>query len=275
LKVGLIAGQGALPKAVVNGAKAAGHDIYLAQIEGALMAGLNGKSYRFGEFGKMTKDFKSQGVTHVCFAGNVARPDLTKIRPDFKTLKRLPGAIRAARQGDDALLRFVVETFEKDGFEIIAPQDLCKSLLMPAGHLGRHKIESAERKDAERAMKVALEIGRMDIGQAVVVCNGLVLAVEAQEGTDEMLRRVVALPETIRGKSDNRAGVLAKMVKPGQEDRVDLPTIGPQTVRLASEAGLSGIITEAGRAFVIDKEEVAALADEVNMFVVGLPPVGT
>lgn len=272
MKIGLLAGTGALPKAVVEGARALGHDVYLAQMEGLPLIGLEGKTYRFGEFGKIIKDFKSEKVTHVCFAGNVGRPDLTKIRPDFQTLKRLPSAIRAARSGDDALLKFVVSNFEKEGFTIISPQELCEALLMPAGHLGEHKIEIDEREDAEKAMKIAREIGAMDIGQAAVVCRGLVLAVEAQEGTDGVLKRVATLPDAIRGSSSQRAGVLAKMVKPGQESRVDLPTIGPKTVKLAADAGLSGIITEAGRAFVIDKQEVAKLADAAGLFVVGLPP---
>lgn len=275
MKVGLLAGSGALPKAVAEGAKALGHDLYLAQIEGVQIPGLDGKIYRFGEFGKITKDFKSAGVTHVCFAGNVGRPDLTKIRPDFQTLKRLPGAIKAAREGDDALLRYVVSNFEKEGFEIVSPQELCSALLMPAGHIGQHKIEEIDREDAEKAMKVARQIGALDIGQAVVVCRGLILAVEAQEGTDGVLRRVANLPINIRGHAGKRSGVLAKMLKPGQENRVDLPTIGPKTVRLAAEAGLAGIITEAGQAFVIDRAEVAKLADAEGLFVVGLPPSGS
>lgn len=275
MKIGLIAGTGALPKAVAEGAKALGYEISVAQIEGLAYSGLEGTAYRFGEFGRMTKDFKAQDVTHICFAGNVQRPDLTKIRPDFKTLKRLPAAIKAARKGDDALLTFIVSEFEKDGFEIVSPQELCAALLMPSGHLGDHKIESADREDAEKAMKIAREIGALDIGQAAVICKGLVLAVEAQEGTDEVLRRVAALPLDVRGDPEKRAGVLAKMVKPGQESRVDLPTIGPQTVRLAAQAGLAGIITEAGQAFVIDKEQVAQLANDAGMFVVGLPPAGS
>lgn len=275
MKIGLIAGTGALPKAVAEGAKALGYEISVAQIEGLAYSGLEGTAYRFGEFGRMTKDFKSQDVTHICFAGNVQRPDLTKIRPDFKTLKRLPAAIKAARKGDDALLTFIVAEFEQDGFEIVSPQELCAALLMPAGHLGSHKIESSDREDAEKAMKIAREIGALDIGQAAVICKGLVLAVEAQEGTDEVLRRVAALPLDVRGDQEKRAGVLAKMVKPGQESRVDLPTIGPQTVRLAAQAGLAGIITEAGQAFVIDKEQVAQLANDAGMFVVGLPPAGS
>ena len=125
----------------------------------------------------------------------------------------------------------------------------------------------------KKACKVARAIGELDIGQGAIVCRGLVLAVEAQEGTDEMLRRVGRLPQEIRGNPSEREGVLAKMVKPGQETRVDLPTIGPETIRLAAAAGLAGIAAEGGQAFVMDKEKVIKMANEAGLFVLGLPAI--
>jgi len=181
----------------------------------------------------------------------------------------------AARKGDDALLSYVVETFEKEGFSIVSPQELCASILMPPGNVGNHKMTNEDKDDAQKAMKIALEIGRLDIGQSAIVCKGLVLAVEAQEGTDAMLNRVAELPMTVRGDTSGRAGVLAKMVKPGQETRVDLPTIGPETIRLADAAGLAGIITEAGKAFILNKAETTEMANQAGIFIVGLPPVDT
>jgi len=143
---------------------------------------------------------------------------------------------------------------------------------MPSGALGTHNLPKAHRDDAEKAMKIALDMGRQDIGQAAIVCRGLVLAVEAQEGTDAMLTRAASLPQSIRGTTEKREGILAKMVKPGQEERVDLPTIGLETIKRASEAGLAGIIVEAGRAFVLDRAELVSFADEAGLFVIGLPP---
>ncbi len=271
MKVGLLAGSGRLPNAVAAGALEQGYELYIAQVNGDKTIDAEGDIYGIGEFGRITKDFKAAGVTHVCFAGIVERPDFKRLKPDFKGLTRLPGAVLAARDGDDALLRYVVGSFEKEGFDVLSPQQLCASILAPAGHIGQHKMEKADRDDAEQAMKIAREIGALDIGQGAVVCRGLTLAVEAQEGTDAMLRRVATLPSDIRGTPDVPCGVLAKMVKPGQDDRVDLPTIGPETVRLAIAAGLAGIIVEAERAFVIDREELVTLADEANLFVVGLP----
>ena len=272
MKIGLLAGGGKLPGAVIAAIQEAGDAVYVADLGMSSEHDVEGGKFSLGEFGKITKAFKSAGVTHVCFAGNVTRPDFKKLKPDFKTLLKLPAVIKAARNGDDALLSFVVETFEKEGFAVVAPQELCKSILMPAGNLGEIGLTQNHRDDAEKAMKTALEIGKLDIGQGVVVCRGLVLAVEAQEGTDAMLKRVAELPQEVRGSVEAPMGVLAKMVKPGQEKRVDLPTIGPKTVRLAKAAGLAGIITEAGNAFVLDREELIAEANAGEFFVTGLPP---
>ena len=184
----------------------------------------------------------------------------------------MPGAMKAAKEGDDALLRYLLSLFEKEGFEIVAPQTLCQSLLLPEGILGTVKILDAQSEDTRKACEVASQIGALDIGQAAVVCRGVVLAVEAQEGTDAMLGRILSLPKTIRGTLDNRSGVLAKMVKPGQDIRVDLPTIGPLTVENASKAGLAGIVGEGGRAFIIEREKTIQMANEAGLFIAGLPP---
>ena len=274
MKIGLIAGGGDLPKAVIQAAREAHYEIFVAALNGAVSReqfDVPAKAFGIAEFGKMTRAFRKQKCTHVCFAGNVKRPDFKKLKPDFKGLRKLPGAIRAARDGDDSLLKYVVETFEKDGFEILSPQEICKDLLMPEGHLGAVRLTSQHRDDTEKACKIAQAIGGLDIGQGAVVCNGLVLAVEAQEGTDAMLERVQALSEGIRGTLYERAGVLAKMLKPGQEDRVDLPTIGVSTVERVDKAGLAGIAVEAGRCFVMDKPNVIAAADAAGLFIVGIP----
>ncbi len=135
--------------------------------------------------------------------------------------------------------------------------------------LGHVKPQSQHQGDIQKAREIAAVIGSHDIGQGCVVCNGLVLAVEAQEGTDKMLMRVAELPDSIRGCQDNKQGVLAKRLKPGQEDRIDLPTIGTQTVKLAANAGLAGIVIEAEKAFVMDINAVRELADRLGLFILG------
>jgi len=273
MKIGLIAGGGDLPHHVLAGALAAGHDVHVIAIDGSSQASAFGKADQYGiaEFGRHTKAFKKHGCTHVCFAGKVQRPDFKKLKPDWKGFKRIPGAIKAASQGDDGLLSYVVNEFEKAGFEIISPQELCAHLLLGEGHMGSVKMPAEHRTDVLKACKIASNIGAMDIGQGAVVCGGLVLAVEAQEGTDAMLRRVAELPEAIRGSTKARQGVLAKIVKPDQESRVDLPTIGLQTLENAALAGLAGIVAEAGQAFILEKDAVIETADAEGIFILGIP----
>jgi len=274
VKIALVAGSGALPRHVERGARAAGHEIYIAALKGfgnPADFDADGDTFGLAEFGGMTRAFRKNDCTHVCFAGNVSRPDFKTLKPDWKTMKYLPKALAAAREGDDALLSLILESFEHDGFEIVSPQDIVSELLLPEGHLGSVGLTLTHRDDVKKACKMAQTIGALDIGQGAVVCRGLVLAVEAQEGTDAMLSRISALPPDIRGSRSERAGVLAKMIKPGQEIRVDLPTMGVETVRLAAEGGLAGIVAEAGRCFVIDRDAVIAAADAAGLFIVGIP----
>ena len=272
--VGIIAGNGALPVHVMEGARAAGREVRVVQLSGegdVARFGGSGREFPLAAFGAYTRWLRDAGVSEVCMAGEVGRPDFKALKPDMAGLKHLPRVAKAARQGDDALLRALMDAFEREGFGVIAPQDLAANLLAPEGVMGRAEVPAGAREDMLLACETARAMGRRDIGQAAVVCAGLVLAVEAQEGTAAMLQRVAGLPEAIRGTRALRNGILAKMVKPAQDSRVDLPTIGPETVRLADAAGLAGIVVEAGRSFVIDREEVARLANEAGIFVVGLP----
>ena len=274
-KIGLIAGGGALPHEVISGAEALEYDVFVGALLGFSRPedfSVQAKAFGFGEIGGLIKAFKGENCTHVSFAGTVSRPDFKKIKPDFKGIRLLPKVIAAAKAGDDALLKFIVSIFEKEGFEIIAPQDLCSSTLVELGALGAVTPNKVQMNDIEKAMKIASVIGQHDIGQGAVVCDGLVLAVEAQEGTDQMLSRVAALAANVRGTEAQRAGVLAKRLKPGQEERIDLPTIGVDTVKGAARAGLAGIAVEAGKAFIMDKNSVRKLADECGLFIYAIKP---
>ena len=268
-KIGLIAGGGSLPHEVIKDAQAQGYEIFVAALRSfSEPSDFDAQSDAFGfvEFRALIKRFKKEKCTHVTFAGKVSRPDFSTIKPSIRDLPLLAKVAAAATKGDDGLLKFMVSLFEKEGFEILAPQDICGSSLMEIGALGKTKPTAKHKDDIEKAMRIAVLIGSADIGQGAVVNKGLVLAVEAQEGTDEMLERVAALPDGIRG------GVLAKCLKPGQEDRVDMPTIGPRTVELAAKAGMDGIILVAGKAFVMQRAEVRALADKHGIFIYGAEP---
>jgi hypothetical protein len=271
--VGLIAGGGDLPFYVANAVSQTGTPLTIIEIDPDCPPSRFDTDFRFplAKFGKLLKTMEKRGVTDVCMAGTVSRPDFSTFKPDLAAMRYLPGTLKAAKKGDDALLRHVMGIFEGRGFEIASAQSFCQSLLLKDGPLGQVSIAAEHRADAERAMKVASLMGEEDIGQGAVVVDGVVLAVEAQEGTDAMLERVVRLPAALKGHANKRMGVLAKRLKPRQDDRVDLPTLGPKTVELAAEAGLAGIIADAGEAFVLDRERTIQLADRLGLFVVGLP----
>jgi DUF1009 family protein len=224
------------------------------------------------ELGKGFAALRKSGCEAVCLAGVVKRPDFSGLKPDLRGLKAMPGAIAAATKGDDALLRFMVAEFESEGFHVEGVHEVAAEMTLPAGPLGGVQPGPQHQLDIGKAFHVAGEIGRLDVGQGAVVCEGLVLAVEAQEGTDAMLARCAGLPEALRGTPEARRGVLAKRPKPIQEQRVDLPVIGVATVQGAARAGLAGIVGEAGKTLVMDHDAVAEAADELGMFVYGLDP---
>jgi DUF1009 family protein len=274
-KLGLIAGGGALPVEIASHCERSGRPLFVIRLKGFADAGLSpyaGAEVGLAEIGKCIKALRQAGCEAICLAGNVARPDFTTLIPDMRGMALLPKAIAAARKGDDALLRLLVEEFEKEGFQVEGAHEVMDDLSLPEGPLGRHVADPAALTDAAKALEVARAIGRLDIGQAAVVAHGLVLAVEAQEGTDAMLRRVAELPTHLRGKPGEGAGVLAKAPKPIQETRVDLPTIGLATVEAVARAGLAGIVGEAGRLLVLDREDVIRRADELGIFVLGVEP---
>lgn len=274
-KLGLIAGGGALPAEVADHCQRAGRDYFVIRLKGfadPVMRQHPGADVGIAQLGKCIKLLREEGCKAVCFAGIVTRPDFSKLMPDARGLAALPGIIAAARKGDDALLRRIVQEFEKDGFKVEGAHEVEGGLTLPHGPLGRHSPSAEHQADIERALTVARAIGQLDVGQGAVVCDGLVLAVEAQEGTDAMLRRVAELPAAIRGSPERRRGVLAKAPKPIQETRVDLPTIGLATVQRAARAGLAGIVGEAERLLVVDRDEVIEMADDLGLFILGVEP---
>ncbi len=276
-KLGLIAGGGTLPVEIAKHCEQAGRPFFIVRLKGfagSEIARFPGADIGIAELGKCFKALKRAGCRAVTLVGNVDRPDFKSLAPDLRGLMALPAVLAAARRGDDALLRALVGEFEKEGFAVEGAHEVMGDLTLPAGPLGRVSASADQMADVQRALHVAREIGRLDVGQGAVVCDGLVLAVEAQEGTDAMLGRVAKLPPAIRGTPDAPRGVLAKAPKPIQETRIDLPTIGLNTIRRAAEAGLAGIAGEAGRLLVLDREAVIEMADELGLFIVGVEPAG-
>ncbi len=275
-KLGLIAGGGTLPVEIAQHCEQAGREVFIARLKGFAGPDLEafpGADVGLAEVGKCIKLLKRAGCKSVCLVGNVSRPDFASLKPDLRGLAMLPGLIMAARKGDDALLRVILAEFSREGFLIEGAHEAKSDLTIRAGALGSCSPQPQHMADITRALLVARKIGELDIGQGAVVCDGLVLAVEAQEGTDAMLRRVAnEIPAAIRGQPGAYRGVLAKAPKPIQETRVDMPTIGLATVQRAAAAGLAGIVGEAGRLLVLDRDQVVELANDLGLFIYGVEP---
>jgi len=271
-KLGLIAGGGDLPLAIVRRLLAEGRPFHIIRLKGFADPALDrhpGQDSGMAEIGAILKSLQQNSCDAVCLAGNVSRPDFRDLKPDFKGALELPGIVQAATRGDDALLRRILSIFEAEGFAVEGADDILGGDTLPLGALGRHSPSADDRADLAKALHVAARAGELDIGQGAVVAGGLVLAVEAQEGTDAMLIRVADLPQALRGHASARRGVLAKAPKPIQDLRVDMPVIGARTVEGAAAAGLAGIAGLSGRLILIDRPAIVAAADRLGLFVWG------
>ena len=273
-KLGLIAGGGALPVSVAARCEAEGRPVFLVRLAGfadAHLARYPGIEAGIAEFGKILSALKKAGCTGVCFAGTVSRPDFKTLKPDLKGAALLPGIIAAAAKGDDALLRKILSVFEGEGYVIEGADDILGGETLPGGALGAVQPTEAQLSDLRKALHVAEKAGELDIGQGAVVCDGLVLAVEAQEGTDAMLARVAGLPGDLRGSAADRKGALGKAPKPIQDLRVDMPVMGARTIEMAAAAGLAGVGGVAGKLILIDRSGLIEAADRAGLFVWGEP----
>lgn len=273
--LGLIAGLGELPVAIASNAVASGQGVYVLRLKGfeePALAEFPGDVVGLGEIGHVLDKLKSAGCKDVVFAGIVKRPNFKDLKLDMRGAMLLPKVVAEARKGDDALLRVLVSEFEKHGFNVIGSEEANRTLLAPAGLVAGPEPTPENMADIRHAAHVAAATGALDIGQGSVVCDGLVLAVEAQEGTDEMLRRCATLPDEIRGRPGARRGVLVKRPKPGQERRIDLPTTGVSTVELVAAAGLAGLAVEAEGALLLRRAEMAEAANRLGVFIFGFEP---
>lgn len=275
-KLGIIAGGGDLPRAVAQSARADGREVFVIGLLGSLgdadvwVKDFPHEMASVGAPGQAFKSFRREGVTEVLLAGKVDRPNLSGLKLDLKGVALLPRALKAARQGDDALLRFLVTMFEEEGFRAVGVAEAAPGLVCAEGALGRQSPNDDHRADMAQGFAIVAALGALDVGQAAVVCEGLALAVEAAEGTDRMIERVGTLRVALRGTPENRRGVLVKALKPTQDAKTDMPVIGVATVEKAAAAGLAGIGLQAGGALIVDKAAVAARADALGLFVAGV-----
>lgn len=273
-KLGIIAGGGPIPRLLAEQCLADGRPFFILGITGGAEAEVTRFPHAWvgiGEVGKLFRTLCEQGCEEVVFIGAVRRPDVRHLKLDWGGVRFLPRYIRAAMGGDDQLLRVLVNEIERRGYRVIGVQDVLTDAAAPSGVLGKIIPSADNNTDIERGVPVVRQMGALDIGQSAVVCAGIVLAVEAAEGTDAMLIRCAALPPAIRGSAAARRGVLVKLPKPAQEKRIDMPAIGVTTVRNAATAGLAGIAYAAGGALLVDVPGMIREADAAGLFLLGLP----
>ena len=272
VRLGVIAGSGRLPETLLHACDSKGIEPFVVGFEGqtdpSLVQGRNHMWTRLGAAGQVIQTLKAHDIHDLVLIGSMRRPTLGELRPDLKTVEffaRL--SVRAI--GDNNLLGILRNILEEEGFTLHGIHRFADDLLTPSGVIGHYKPKKDDWIDIKRGLEVSQILGAQDIGQSVIVQEGMVLGVEAAEGTDELIQRCKHL------RRKGRGGVLVKTCKPQQDRDLDLPTIGPETVQQAASCGLAGIAVQAGQSLLIDSQKVAEIADQHKIFVIGIDPSQT
>ncbi|GGD89362.1 hypothetical protein GCM10011390_05200 [Aureimonas endophytica] len=270
--LGIAGGGGSLPRVVADAAAANGWSPHLLGVGDGLATDWSPYPSRrmpWGQLGDGLAWLRDKGAHRLVLCGTISvRPDFRSIFPSIRTLLMLPQILSVVRGGDDSLLRAATRAFEARGFEVVGVQEIVPALLAPAGRIAGPAATVADEAAIERGFGAAAMLGALDIGQAAVASAERVIALEAIEGTREMLKRVADLHRRGRIGRSERC-VLVKRCKPGQDRRLDLPSIGAATVEEAANAGLSGIAISAGEALMLDYDDLRRMADARRIFVIG------
>jgi UDP-2,3-diacylglucosamine hydrolase len=267
--LGVLACGGTMPAAVADAAIAQGRRVHVVALKGQTdpaIARFPHEWVRLGELGHLIGSLRKAGCEDLVIIGTLRRPNIWKSGLDIGFFRHLPTILSLTRGGDDSLLTRVAGFFERQGFRVRGAHEIAPSLLAPAGLLCGAEPDEEARADIACGFALLSALAPFDVGQAVVVARGHVLAVEAAEGTDPMLKRCAELRQW---GGRRRAGVLVKAPKQGQDVRMDMPVIGPRTVELAASAGLAGIAVSAGQVIIAEQAEMIALADRHVLFVIG------
>jgi len=256
----ILAGHGALPQ-MLAGANA---DALFVSFEGVDVTVPLPRHFAasFNQFGTLFETLHTAGITTVTFAGAMTRPALNPVAFDAQTLALAPRLMGAMAGGDDGLLREIVAVFEEQGFEVLGAHQVMPDLVAQAGLLAGQTPDATAYKDANRGMGILKALSDVDVGQGVVVANGLCLGVETLQGTDAMLGFVAATPENLR----QTGGVFVKCAKTGQDLRVDMPAIGPDTVASVAAANLDGMVIAAGRVMILERAKTIAAIKAAGLF---------
>lgn len=271
--IGIVAGGGAIVGELIAALSAAGQPHAVAAIKGeadAILPPFEGdhiQSFDWGEIGRILSFFKKHQCEDLVLLGRVSkRPDFRSILGDPGTLVRIPKIVAAMRGGDDSLLKRVIDLLEAEGFRVVGIQDVAPDFLLNECHHGNMKITPSIRADIAKGKAVLADLGRHDIGQALVIHDGRIWAVEGAEGTDAMIARIRALRAEQRITKRPVTGILIKAAKIGQDRRVDLPAIGPETIRMMAEAGLAGLVVQSGAVLVAERAETLRRVSQCGLF---------
>jgi DUF1009 family protein len=272
--IGLIAAGGVLPFAVADSLVGRGISPVFFALRGVCdpvqVARFPHHWISIGQLGRLAKLLRAENCRDLVFIGALVRPALSEVRLDWKTIRAMPGVLKAFRGGDDHLLSSIGRILERDGFRMIGIKDVAPDLLMPQGCLTRATPNADANADIARGREVLRALSPFDIGQATIVIDGHVLGVEDIEGTDGLLARIARLRAEGRIRARPARGVLVKAPKSGQDLRFDLPTLGPRTIEGAAAAQLAGIAIVAGNTIVAEPQAMTEAADKAGLFVVGL-----
>lgn len=268
-RLGVIAGAGSLPLRLLAACDHAGIEVFVVGFEGqtdkAVFEGRQYMNSRIGAAGTIINTLKTHEIRDLVMIGAIRRPTLMDLKPDLRTARFFAKASLRAL-GDDGLLKAMRAELEREGFRVHGVQKFAEDLLAGEGVIGRYKPARHDWPDIRRGIEVLRALGNVDVGQSIIVQEGVVLGIEAAEGTDELINRCAVY------RKKGNSGVLVKLAKPGQDESLDLPTIGPETVRLCAQAGLVGIVVEAGRSLIVEPQEVADLANECKLYVTAIFP---
>lgn len=269
-KLGIIAGGGELPARLIEWCQSQNRPYFVLAIkenadENTFTPEVPHEWIRIGQAGTGFKLLKEKGVKEVVLIGTIKRPTLAELIPDIRTAAFF-ARIGAKALGDDGILRALVKEIEGEGMRVVGIQEVVPDLLSPLGVLTKKKPDKEDEEDIRRGVEVATALGKLDVGQSVVIQQGLVLGVEGIEGTDKLILRCSDY------KRKGKQPVLVKMRKPQQDMRIDLPTIGVKSIENAYKSGYKGLAVHAGNTLIVNQPEVVALADKYGMFIKGINP---
>jgi len=270
----IICGGGSFPGAVADAVARRGRRPVMFGLKGwADAAVIERYAYHWipiGQAGRFFRLARAENCREVLFIGTVLRPPISQLRLDWQTIKAMPGLVRAYRGGDDTLISGVARIAESGGLRVVGVKDVAPEIFVPEGVLSRAEPSARDQADIARALKLVAALGPFDVGQAAIVADEHVLAVEAAEGTDNMLARIAELRKQGRVTTPPGVGVLVKAPKPAQDRRFDLPSIGPRTIENVARAGLAGLAVTSGSTMIAEPAQVTAAADRAKIFFVGV-----